>query len=103
MSPYRFTLYVADHTFKAARAVAEVRAILGPCGDLCDLEVVDVLERPDLAEAAGVLACPTLVLGTPSAERRVVGDFSDPAATFAALGLQPPPAAWMDRSAEGVV
>jgi circadian clock protein KaiB len=101
MTPYRFTLYVADHTIKAARSAAQVRALLGPCGDLCDLEVVDILERPDLAEAAGVLAAPTLILSTPSGERRVVGDFSDPAMTLGALGLQPPPAAWMERPAKG--
>jgi hypothetical protein len=97
MPPYRFTLYVTDQTMKSVRAAAQVRALLGPCGGLCELAIVDALEHPDLAEAAGVRATPTLVVETPAGERRAVGDFSDPVRTFLALGLDPPPAAWLDR------
>ena len=41
------------------------------------LEVVDVRERPDLAEAERVLATPTLIRHKPLPRRKIVGDLSD--------------------------
>jgi circadian clock protein KaiB len=43
-----------------------------------ELTIIDVLQQPDIAEQAGIMATPTLIKSTPLPPRRVVGDLSDP-------------------------
>ena len=84
----RFVLYVAGDTARSARAAASMRR-------LCDLaqiaddsiEVVDVLERPALADEHGILATPTVISHAPHASRRVIGDLSDVARLASALDI----------------
>jgi circadian clock protein KaiB len=42
-----------------------------------DLEIIDVLEYPQLAEDEKILATPTLIKQLPPPLRRVIGDLSD--------------------------
>ncbi len=42
-----------------------------------ELEIIDVLEQPQAAEDARVLATPTLIKQLPPPLRRVIGDLSD--------------------------
>ena len=42
-----------------------------------DLEIIDVLEFPELAEDEKILATPTLIKSLPLPLRRVIGDLSD--------------------------
>lgn len=51
-----------------------------------DLEIIDVLEFPDLAEDEKILATPTLIKSLPLPLRRVIGDLSDTEKVL--LGLQ---------------
>jgi len=44
---------------------------------LYELEIIDVLENPQLAEDDKVLATPTLIKQLPPPLRRVIGDLSD--------------------------
>lgn len=41
------------------------------------LEIIDVLEHPELAERDKILATPTLIKQLPPPLRRVIGDLSD--------------------------
>ena len=41
------------------------------------VEVIDVRERPELAEADRILATPTLVRLEPEPVRKIIGDLSD--------------------------
>jgi hypothetical protein len=43
----------------------------------CEVEVIDVLQFPDLAERERVLATPTLLKESPLPRRRITGDLSD--------------------------
>jgi circadian clock protein KaiB len=52
-----------------------------------ELEVIDVLEEPERAEAASILATPTVVRASPLPELRVVGDLGDERAVRAALEI----------------
>jgi circadian clock protein KaiB len=52
-----------------------------------ELEIIDTLERPDLAEGDSILIAPTVVRVEPKPQRRVYGDLSDHARAVAALGL----------------
>jgi circadian clock protein KaiB len=42
-----------------------------------DMEVIDILESPEVAEANRILATPTLIKELPPPVRRVIGDISD--------------------------
>jgi circadian clock protein KaiB len=52
------------------------------------IQIVDVLERPELAETAGILATPTLSYEHPERSRRIVGDLSDTKRVLEFLGLE---------------
>lgn len=72
------TLYVSGATPSSTRARAHLQSWMqrsGSPGVL--LEVIDVRERPDLAEAERVLATPTLIRHMPLPRRKIVGDLSD--------------------------
>jgi circadian clock protein KaiB len=88
MSPYSFRLYVAGQTERTEAAVRDLRKLCeSQLHGQYELEVIDVVERPDLAEAEGILIAPTVVRLQPSPPRWAFGDLSDPDRTAAALGL----------------
>ncbi len=78
MSLYVLRLYVTGKTSKAEVAIANLRRI---CDDELqgkyELQIIDVLEHPQLAEDEKVLATPTLIKSLPPPLRRVIGDLSD--------------------------
>ena len=78
MSQYVLRLYVTGKTSKAEVAIANLRRI---CDDELqgkyELQIIDVLEHPQLAEDEKVLATPTLIKSLPPPLRRVIGDLSD--------------------------
>jgi circadian clock protein KaiB len=91
MSRFVFTLYVAGHTSRAEQAIATIRQLCAAAlGDRYDLEIIDVLEQPQAAERARVLATPTLVREQPTPRRRIIGDMSDSALVLRGLNIQPP-------------
>ena len=73
----RLELYVIGQSRNSQTAIANLRRLceqqlLGRC----DLQIVDVLEHPEAAEAANVVATPTLIRRAPPPVRRIVGDLS---------------------------
>ncbi|MBM3584362.1 MAG: circadian clock protein KaiB [Alphaproteobacteria bacterium] len=86
----RLRLFVTGGTTRAHRALVTVRRVCEQAfGDAYDLTVVDVLDRPDLAERDRVTATPTLVRDYPPPARRVIGDPGDGDAVRRALDLDP--------------
>ena len=78
MNKYVLKLYVAGHTARTRQAVRNLQEICEvSLGGLYELVVIDVLDRPQLAENERILATPTLVKELPPPLRRVVGDLSD--------------------------
>ena len=65
-------------TPRAERAIANLRRI---CDEELrgqyEMQVIDVLEHPQLAEDEKILATPTLIKQLPPPLRRVIGDLSD--------------------------
>lgn len=88
---HHFRLYVAGKSPTSTRAATNLSA-------LCDrvlprrhqIEIIDILERPDLAADASVLATPLVVQMNPEPVRRTVGDFTDMRHLAAAIGLPIP-------------
>ncbi|MGH3309644.1 MAG: circadian clock KaiB family protein [Streptomyces sp.] len=88
MAGYAFRLYVAGQSERSSAAEANLRALAGarlPGG--YELEVVDVVAQPGLAEEQRILATPTVVRLMPLPQLRVIGDLSDPPRVANALGL----------------
>lgn len=82
-------LFVTGRTPRAETAIANLKRI---CEEELDgryqLEIVDVLEDPDAAEAEKVLATPTLIKQLPPPLRRVIGDLSNKEKVLLGLDLR---------------
>jgi circadian clock protein KaiB len=88
MIDYAFQLYVAGRTARSQAAVSNLRVLCeAHLDDRYEIEVIDALERPDLAEEARVLATPTVVRVEPPPQLRVIGDLSDHGRAAEVLGL----------------
>src|SRR5262249_13333466 len=77
-SKYLLKLYVTGQTPRSLSAIANLRRI---CEEELhgsyEMVVIDVLERPQLAEDEKILATPTVVKELPTPIRRIIGDLSD--------------------------
>lgn len=91
MSTLLLKLYVAGHTARTRTAIADLRRL---CREELDgryeIQVIDVLEHPELAEAERILATPTLIKQLPLPVRRVIGDLSDSERVLVGLDIQLP-------------
>ncbi|SEP88439.1 circadian clock protein KaiB [Ectothiorhodospira magna] len=77
---YQLRLYIAGMTPAARRAIDNLTALatdLGQQGEQVDIQVVDILQRPQLAEDERILATPVVIRKLPPPIRRVVGDLSE--------------------------
>jgi len=52
--------------------------------------VVDVIERPELADEARIIATPTLIKLTPEPQRKIIGDLSNRERLLLALEMHLP-------------
>ena len=82
-------LYVAGQTPKSIAAFSNLKRI---CSEhlegKCRIEVVDLLENPQLAEGDQILAVPTLVRRLPTPLRKVIGDLSNTERVLVGLDLR---------------
>jgi circadian clock protein KaiB len=82
-------LYVAGDTGPSAQARSQVETLLERlAGERWQVEVVDVFDRPDLAEEDRILATPVLIRLLPAPRLSVIGDLSDWRAVAGILDLQ---------------
>ena len=76
---YVLRLYIAGMTARSMEAIASLKTL---CEQLLsgryELEVINLLEHPELAEAEQILAVPTLIKQLPMPVRRLVGDLTKP-------------------------
>jgi circadian clock protein KaiB len=82
-------LFVTGETPRSQRArVNLVRLCESRLAGRYELRVTDVLRAPDAAEAARVLATPTVLRLHPGPARRVIGDLSDERRVLDGLELE---------------
>ena len=89
MNKHLLKLYVTGQTAKSQRAIENLRRICEE--DLkgqYEMVIVDVLERPQLAEDEKILATPTLSKDLPLPLRRIIGDLSDTGKVLLGLDLE---------------
>ena len=80
-------LYVVGGTPPSERALAALPDLRSAIGEDTEVEVIDVRERPEVAEEERILATPLLVRVSPEPARRIVGDLSDVERVRWSLGL----------------
>ena len=87
---WKLRLYVAGQTPKSIRAFDNLNV-------LCEkhlkgryrIEVIDLLENPQMARGDQIVAVPTLVRDLPGPVRKIIGDLSNTERTLIGLALQP--------------
>ena len=75
---YVLKLYVAGQTPKSLAAFANLKKICEEhLRDRYIIEVIDLLEKPELAEGDQIIAIPTLIRNLPEPVRKIIGDLSN--------------------------
>ena len=80
-------LYVVGGTQASERAVRGAERLSTALPEDAELEIVDLRERPDVAERERIVATPLLIRVSPEPVRRIVGDLSDTERVRWSLGL----------------
>jgi circadian clock protein KaiB len=87
---WELRLYVAGQTPKSMTAFANLKAI---CEEYLAgryrIEVIDLLQHPQLAAGDQIVAIPTLVRKLPEPLRKIVGDLRNTERTLVGLHLRP--------------
>lgn len=75
---WEFKLYVAGHTPRSVTAIANLKALCEEhMAGRYKIDIIDLIERPELARTDQVVAIPTLVRKLPGPIRRIIGDLSN--------------------------
>src|SRR5579859_3550592 len=86
---YELRLYVAGQTPKSILALANLRKI---CEEHLqgryEIEVIDLIENPQLAQGDQILALPTLVRRLPEPIKKIIGDLSNTERVLVGLDLR---------------
>ncbi|PSF39469.1 circadian clock protein KaiB [Aphanothece hegewaldii CCALA 016] len=78
MNKYTLKLYITGNSIKSQRAIANLfRICKEELDDQYIVEIIDVLEQPQLAEQEKILVTPTLIKQLPPPLQRIIGDLTD--------------------------
>ncbi|MDO7877635.1 circadian clock KaiB family protein [Hymenobacter sp. ASUV-10] len=87
---WELRLYVAGQTTKSITALANLKKY---CEEHLkgryQIEVIDLLKHPQLAEGDQILAIPTLVRKVPEPIRKIIGDLSNEERVLVGLDIRP--------------
>ncbi|HEY3277451.1 MAG TPA: circadian clock KaiB family protein [Syntrophorhabdaceae bacterium] len=88
---WELRLYVAGQTQKSLAAFSNLKKI---CEEHLEgkyqIEVIDLMENPKLAEGDQILAIPTLVRKLPEPIKKIIGDLSNMDRVLVGLDLREP-------------
>lgn len=87
---WELRLYVAGKTLKSVTALTNLQKY---CEEHLKgqyvIEVIDLLEKPQLAEGDQIFAIPTLVRKVPEPIRKIIGDLSNEEKVLVGLNIRP--------------
>jgi len=87
---WQLRLYVAGQTPKSLTAFSNLKTICeNHLKGRYDIEVIDLVEQPQLSKGDQILAVPTLVRKLPQPVRKIIGDLSDTERVLVGLDLRP--------------
>jgi circadian clock protein KaiB len=86
---WQLRLYVAGQTPRCLAAFANLKKLCEEHlnGDY-DIEIIDLLQEPKLAQGDQILAIPTLVRKLPQPVRKIIGDLSNTERVLVGLDLR---------------
>jgi len=88
---YELRLYVAGQSSRTIAAISNLKRLCEEhLAGRYSVEVIDLLEKPQLAKGDQILALPTLVRKLPSPIRRIIGDLSNTDRVLVGLDLKRP-------------
>jgi len=86
---YNLRLYVAGQTPKSITALANLKSICEQhLAGRYRIEVIDLLQQPQLAAGDQILAVPTLVRKLPEPLKRIIGNLSNMERVLVGLDLR---------------
>lgn len=90
IAKWELKLYVAGQTAKSLQAFVNLKRI---CEEHLSgeyrIEIVDLLQNPQLAKGDQIFALPTLVRKLPEPVRKIIGDLSNTERVLVGLDLKP--------------
>jgi circadian clock protein KaiB len=83
-------LYIAGPSATSRRAEQNLLRLqdVAKANNGIQVEIIDVLKNPELAEQAAIIATPTLAFEHPVRPRRIIGDLSDVERILDFLGIE---------------
>jgi len=85
---YNLKLYIAGQTPKSIAAIANLKRLCEQhLAGRYNVEVVDLVENPRMAQNDQIVAIPTLVRKLPAPVRRIIGDLSNTERVLVGLEL----------------
>jgi circadian clock protein KaiB len=87
---WELRLYIAGQTPKSIAALSNIKKYCEEhLSGQYSIEVVDLLQQPQLAEGDQIFAIPTLVRKFPEPIRKIIGDLSNEERVLVGLNLRP--------------
>lgn len=87
---WNLRLYVAGQTPKSLTALANLKRICDEhMNGQYNVEIIDLMENPQLAQRDQIVAIPTLVRALPSPLKRIIGDLSNTERVLVGLDVVP--------------
>jgi len=87
---WKLKLYIAGQTPRSLAALSNLQKIVDEHLEArYEIEVIDLLENPQLAKGDQILAVPTLVKDLPPPLRKIIGDLSNTERVLIGLDLRP--------------
>jgi circadian clock protein KaiB len=90
LKKYDLRLYVAGQTPRSLQALSNLKRICEQhLAGQYRVEIIDLLEKPQLAAGDQILAIPTLVRTVPKPARKIIGDLSNTERVLIGLDVRP--------------
>jgi circadian clock protein KaiB len=86
---WNLRLYVAGQTAKSIAAIANLKRICEQHMPSYHIEVIDLMQKPQLARNDQIVAIPTLIRKVPQPMKRIIGDLSATDRVLIGLDLVP--------------
>jgi circadian clock protein KaiB len=87
---YNLRLYVAGQTPRSVAAIANLKKICEQhLPGRYEIEVIDLMKNPALAQRHQIIAIPTLIRQLPEPVKRIIGDLSNLEKVLVGLDIQP--------------
>lgn len=87
---WHLRLYIAGQSPKSLQALANLRSLCEEhLAGRYEIEVIDLVENPSLAQSDDIVAIPTLVRRLPEPLRKIIGDLSNTERVLVSLRVHP--------------